>query len=677
MKRIAFAILLCTFFQVRAAQAEDTDLFDLSLNDLAAVKVSVATFFPVSLAESPASVNLVTAEQWHEQGARSVAEAVSGLPGVWVTPANYGGQAVNMRGFFPGYHGVSTLLDGVTVNSFFYSDAFEDYRLWQLGNLSQIEVIRGPGSSQYGADALRGVIAMHSWTEADSKMPGGQLQTRYADSGARSVEYRDQTSTDAGNLRFSMQWQAQPDQAVPYRYTVPTTQEEKQSQYSNELSDHMLAAGWSKALDKNKIEVAFYNSRNYSNQTPGLGTQLSNGISVNEDRDFSGHDIHFSMLRSSFSHRVSDRLESKCTLSFWERSGYVLLDRTRDPTTLAYAKYRVDETKKFAQCLSHISNGTQADTTLGLEFSRQALEKLRFSEFQSDGDFVDSGVFSAEGFARNTASAYFQSTLALKSTTLSAGGRYDHFSDFDSHFSPRLAVTQALNNNHFIKFNASNALLSPTPFQIFGTGSPVQPSPNLKAEEMNNYELGWSYIRSNELMGVTLFSSHWFDGIVLERINNNGGPFLVQYQNRERSQSQGVELEWQKQWKNIKTQISFTHSNAKNQRLGIEYTGFPNNILSWSVERQYSDKIKFGLRNLIAKQYSIRYAVENDPHPPAAPTYIRFDLHAAYSPDNLVELFTDVRNLANRKNVLAGVYNQEQGLNDEDALVMLGVDVKW
>ena len=76
-------LLFCSLFICSISIAEETnDLFKLSLSDLSQVRVSVASFFPESIAQAPSSVNLVTAPQWQAQGARTVAEAVAAVPGV-------------------------------------------------------------------------------------------------------------------------------------------------------------------------------------------------------------------------------------------------------------------------------------------------------------------------------------------------------------------------------------------------------------------------------------------------------------------------------------------------------------------------------------------------------------------------------------------------------------------
>ncbi|HET8704722.1 MAG TPA: TonB-dependent receptor plug domain-containing protein, partial [Pseudomonadales bacterium] len=275
--------------------SEVDDLFNLSLNDLSNVKVSVASLRLESVAEAPSTVNLITPTQWQSKGASTVAEAVSDLPGIWVTPANYGGQAVNMRGFFPSYRGVSTLLDGITVNSFLDSSAFEDYRRWQLGALSQIEVIRGPGSSLYGADALRGVIALSSWAKPATDAKTEQLRASYADSGRRDLQFHAGGDWLSGSLQFALAGQQQPAQYDTYRYSEPATNALKTGEYRNELSNHMAVLGWNGNIGRANTEISFYSARDFAENTPGLGTSLSRGVSVFKDRDFSSQDRHFSM----------------------------------------------------------------------------------------------------------------------------------------------------------------------------------------------------------------------------------------------------------------------------------------------------------------------------------------------------------------------------------------------
>lgn len=111
--------------------------------------------------EAPSAVTLVTAEEIKQQGHRTLADVLNGVPGFYVT-GDRGFNYVGVRGFNrPGDYGGRILLtvDGQRVNDpiFDASPSGLDFPL-DVDLIERVEVIRGPGSSLYGNNALFGVI---------------------------------------------------------------------------------------------------------------------------------------------------------------------------------------------------------------------------------------------------------------------------------------------------------------------------------------------------------------------------------------------------------------------------------------------------------------------------------------------------------------------------------------
>jgi len=106
--------------------------------------------------ETLAAVTVITRQDIERSQAQSVAEVLSGLPGIAI--ANNGGlgkaTAVLLRGTEAGH--VLVLVDGIKVGSATLGSlAFENL---PLGQIERIEIVRGPRSSLYGSEAIGGVI---------------------------------------------------------------------------------------------------------------------------------------------------------------------------------------------------------------------------------------------------------------------------------------------------------------------------------------------------------------------------------------------------------------------------------------------------------------------------------------------------------------------------------------
>ena len=168
-------------------QAQSAPRPDISdLQDLLSIEVvSTASKFPQSIREAPASITVVTAEEIRRFGYRTLAEALKSVRGFYTTyDRNY--TYVGMRGFArPGDYNTRILLlvDGHKLNDGIYDMApvGTDFPI-DIALIDRIEVIRGPGSSLYGTNAVFGVINVVTKTGsarkgARAEVLGGSLGT--------------------------------------------------------------------------------------------------------------------------------------------------------------------------------------------------------------------------------------------------------------------------------------------------------------------------------------------------------------------------------------------------------------------------------------------------------------------------------------------------------------------
>ncbi|MGH7690308.1 MAG: TonB-dependent receptor plug domain-containing protein, partial [Gemmatimonadaceae bacterium] len=119
--------------------------------------ITTATRIPRSAHDVPASVTLITGAQLRALGITTVADALAGTPSAIITQTGSAGglTALFLRGGESGY--VKVLVDGVAVND--PGGAF-DFSTLTTDNIDHIEILRGPASVLYGADAVSGVISI-------------------------------------------------------------------------------------------------------------------------------------------------------------------------------------------------------------------------------------------------------------------------------------------------------------------------------------------------------------------------------------------------------------------------------------------------------------------------------------------------------------------------------------
>jgi len=143
--------------QTRAAVA--ADYFDLSPEQLLNATVISATKTNETVEKTPAAVYVITAEDIARSGVTSIPDALRMAPGVDVAQGPSGGWAINIRGFNKGLADqLLVMIDGRTIYNPLFAGTYWELQNLPLEDIERIEVIRGPGGTLWGANAVNGVI---------------------------------------------------------------------------------------------------------------------------------------------------------------------------------------------------------------------------------------------------------------------------------------------------------------------------------------------------------------------------------------------------------------------------------------------------------------------------------------------------------------------------------------
>lgn len=154
-------LALAVFAQPVTANTHSADLTGLPLEALMEVEVSSASKFPQKTTEAPAATTIITAADIKQYGYRTLADALRSVRGFFTSyDRNY--EYLGVRGF--GRSGdynsrVLLLVDGYRLNDPVYDEApiGTEFPL-DMDLVDRIEIVRGPGSSIYGSNAVYGVI---------------------------------------------------------------------------------------------------------------------------------------------------------------------------------------------------------------------------------------------------------------------------------------------------------------------------------------------------------------------------------------------------------------------------------------------------------------------------------------------------------------------------------------
>ncbi|KZY48864.1 MULTISPECIES: TonB-dependent receptor [unclassified Oleiphilus] len=122
--------------------------------------VSTATKTLEDIKKSGASVTVITAADLKRMGARNLMDALKRVPGLGVYQTNMGGSTLEIRGLKTDFsEKVLFLINGhANNNNLVNGGALSSYNNFIVDDISRVEIVRGPGSALYGANAFVAVI---------------------------------------------------------------------------------------------------------------------------------------------------------------------------------------------------------------------------------------------------------------------------------------------------------------------------------------------------------------------------------------------------------------------------------------------------------------------------------------------------------------------------------------
>ena len=145
-------------------------LKQLSLAELGDVEVTTVAKLPEEVWHTPAAVFVLTQDDIRRSGASSIPELLRLVPGVDVAREQSDQWSVGIRGFNSQFSkGLLVLIDGRSVYTPLFEGVYWDVQDVVLDDIDRVEVIRGPGGTIWGANAVNGVINIITKKAADTQ----------------------------------------------------------------------------------------------------------------------------------------------------------------------------------------------------------------------------------------------------------------------------------------------------------------------------------------------------------------------------------------------------------------------------------------------------------------------------------------------------------------------------
>lgn len=164
---VMLTIISCGFANIATASNTSTpaskasmdSLMDLSIEELMQIKITSVSRREQKLSGTPSAIFVITQEDIRRSGATSIPEALRMAPGVEVARVGTDKWSISVRGFNGRFaNKLQVLMDGRSVYTPLFSGVIWSQQDTLMEDIERIEVIRGPGATVWGANAVNGVI---------------------------------------------------------------------------------------------------------------------------------------------------------------------------------------------------------------------------------------------------------------------------------------------------------------------------------------------------------------------------------------------------------------------------------------------------------------------------------------------------------------------------------------
>ncbi|RZL03141.1 MAG: TonB-dependent receptor [Rubrivivax sp.] len=594
-------------FSAHAQSRSEEDELALAYGDQSFVSIATGSKLPVSRA--PAVATVITAQDIASIGATDLDEVLETVPGLHVARETQGFAPVYViRGINLGFNPqVLMLINGVPVTTVFTGNRGAGWAGMPVDNIARVEVIRGPGSALYGADAFSGVINVITKTSDD--LQGTELGAR-----AGSFKTRDAWVLHGGqwgplNVAGYLRMGSTDGQRRVVQADAQTgsdaargTRASRAPGRINNARDSVDGA-LDLSLDQWRFRVA-YKERD----DVGTGTGVASAL----DPDGQIYSQTFTSDLTYDNRHIAPDWALNVQGSFMHYTE--LTDITLFPAgsnafgTGAFADGVIGNPAKWER---HERLGASTTYTgfklhrlrLGLGVEREEVYKTRETKnFNSNFTRIGTGsvadvvdVSATEPFMRPQGRTkrylYGQDEWSLvKDWTLTAGLRHDHYSDFGSTTNPRLALVWDAAYNVTAKLLYGSAFRAPSMSELYAINNPVVTgNASLRPEKMRTVEaaLSWQPLTSLQL-GMNVFRHEMSDIIRLVH-------FV--YQNQGEQQGHGLEFEatWEAT-QNLRLSGNYGYQRSVDEATGQAAANAPRHhvytranwrfLPGWSVDPQ-------------------------------------------------------------------------------------------
>ncbi len=536
-----FATFVIVFLLGYSAIRAQTDIYDLSLQDLSKVQIASASKVDQNINEISSTIFIISEKDIREKGYQTLEGVLSELPGFQFRNIQGMNSYVFQRGI-PNQNNLTLLLlDGVQINEL-NSGGFYGGGQYNLSNVKRIEVIYGPASVAYGTNAVSGIINIIT-KEPDSLQAAAQLTLG-------------SFSTYKGNLSFSYY-----DPNNDFGVLVSGMYRETDRM---DLKGEAGGNYWSNKMENYEKDYAFDIKADYGGFSGGLNyiqkqttTATLNKSAGTIYRDYGTFwNIRFINGYIKYNGILSENI--KLSSIIYNRNSTVLdntIYHVTDTGRVGY--YRPNNLIGIENILDYSYSGNFS-VAGGITLEFESLAK-GFSISKSNSIDVNPPAPPKPNMLNNRlASIFIEPKITfLKDLYLSGGLRYDNSTVYDDVVTPRIGLSYNV-LSYILRITYAEAFRAPKPWDYNdGLGNPA-----LKPERMRSFEVSVAGVLSENLrFSVAGYINRLKNAIIKEEYIDG-----YKWTNSGEANTEGIETWLRLRYGNFSANMSYTYTNSTDEK---------------------------------------------------------------------------------------------------------------
>lgn len=469
-----------------------------------------------NIKKTPASVTVIDSDMIEKMGANNILEVLATVPGLGVTQSNIYIKEIESRGIKDWFsQQILFMIDGHSLDANILNGGatwtFSDLK---LENIKQIEVIKGPASALYGANAFTGLVNIITKKAGD--INGTEVKAKFGS-----------YNTKEANLLYGKKFED-----LSLTANINVLKSDGNSVYVP--SKNASTNPYKKQLQTNlKLDYKdFYLSSLFNKREDGPHFGPAGSVA-----DESKAQNEYFFIETGFKKDINKKLNINARVyydlykfdNYWElfEEAHTTINKiTNEKNGIeAIATYKLNE--DYTVIIgSMYEKHKQYDSKTIQNYDES------FNLIGSMTDMSGTSLSFAPEVDRNMKAVYLNNIYALnENLRFTFGIRYDKYSDFGSNTAPRGGVAWQVDQNNILKASYGEGFRAPTFEELYNNSVVISGTSNLRPEKVKTYELTYEN-RYNKLENKITYFHNLFSDIIT---NNN--------QNADEYVTKGIELE--------------------------------------------------------------------------------------------------------------------------------------